>query len=49
MTLFPTVDQAYAYVRREEVRQAMMIGSSASIDTSLAAKSAPRSGPPGHA
>ncbi|CAL8150807.1 unnamed protein product [Prunus armeniaca] len=26
MTPFPTVDQAYAYVRREDVRQAVMIG-----------------------
>ena len=46
MTPFPTVDQAYAYVRREDVRQAVMMGSSAPTGAGLAVKSAPRSGPP---
>ncbi|KAI5350599.1 hypothetical protein L3X38_003490 [Prunus dulcis] len=46
MTPFPTVDQAYAYVRREDVRQEVMMGSSAPTGAGLAAKSAPRSGPP---
>ncbi|CAL8157665.1 unnamed protein product [Prunus armeniaca] len=45
MIPFPTVDQAYAYVRREDVRQAVMMGSSVPTSISLAAKSAPRSGP----
>ncbi|KAI5327718.1 hypothetical protein L3X38_027114 [Prunus dulcis] len=45
MTSFPTVDQAYAYVRREDVRQAVMIGSSAPTGAGLAAKNGPRSGP----
>ncbi|KAI5320292.1 hypothetical protein L3X38_040000 [Prunus dulcis] len=47
MTPFPTVDQAYAYVRREDVRQAVMMGSSdRATGAGLAAKSAPRSGLP---
>ncbi|XP_020421225.1 uncharacterized protein LOC109949576 [Prunus persica] len=47
MTPFPTVDQAYAYVRREDVRQAVMMGSSdRATGAGLAAKNAPRSGPP---
>ncbi|KAI5319025.1 hypothetical protein L3X38_038733 [Prunus dulcis] len=46
MTPFPNVDQAYAYVHREDVRQAVMMGSSALTGAGLAAKSAPRSGPP---
>ncbi|CAL2260609.1 unnamed protein product [Prunus armeniaca] len=46
MIPFPTVDQAYAYVHREDVRQAVMMGSSVPTSISLAAKSAPRSGPP---
>ncbi|KAI5329050.1 hypothetical protein L3X38_028447 [Prunus dulcis] len=47
MTQFPTVDQAYAYVSREDVRQAVMMGSSdRAIGAGLAAKSTPRSGPP---
>ncbi|KAI5313374.1 hypothetical protein L3X38_042548 [Prunus dulcis] len=46
MTPFPTVDQAYAYVHCEDVRQAVMMGSSdRATGASLAAKSAPRSGP----
>ncbi|CAL8152254.1 unnamed protein product [Prunus armeniaca] len=49
MTPFPTVDHAYAYVRREDVRQAVMMGSSAPTGTGLTAKSVPRSGPPTHA
>ncbi|KAI5318281.1 hypothetical protein L3X38_037989 [Prunus dulcis] len=50
MTPFPTVDQAYAYVRREDVRQAVMMGSSdRATGAGLAAKSTPRSGPPTHA
>ncbi|KAI5318724.1 hypothetical protein L3X38_038432 [Prunus dulcis] len=47
MTPFPTVDQAYAYVRREDVRQAVMMGSSdRATGAGLAAKRAPRLGPP---
>ncbi|KAI5340455.1 hypothetical protein L3X38_019729 [Prunus dulcis] len=45
VTSFSTVDQAYAYVRREDVRQAVMMGSSAPNGAGLAAKSEPRSGP----
>ncbi|KAI5336366.1 hypothetical protein L3X38_015633 [Prunus dulcis] len=45
MTLFPTVDQAYAYVRCEDVQQAVMMGSSTPNSAGLPAKSAPRSGP----
>ncbi|CAL2255570.1 unnamed protein product [Prunus armeniaca] len=46
MTSFLIVDQAYAYVRREDVRQAVMMGSSTPTSAGLVAKSAPRSGPP---
>ncbi|KAI5312648.1 hypothetical protein L3X38_041821 [Prunus dulcis] len=47
MTPFHTVDQAYAYVRHEDVRQAVMMGSSdRATGAGLAAKSATRSGPP---
>ncbi|KAI5311035.1 hypothetical protein L3X38_045618 [Prunus dulcis] len=45
MTLFPTVDQAYAYVRCEDVQHAVMMGSSTPTSAGLPAKSAPRSGP----
>ncbi|KAI5342547.1 hypothetical protein L3X38_010422 [Prunus dulcis] len=47
MTPFPTIDQAYAYVRHEDVKQAVMTGSSdRATGAGLAAKSGPRSGPP---
>ncbi|CAL2258045.1 unnamed protein product [Prunus armeniaca] len=45
MTLFPTVDQAYAYVCREDLRQAVMMGSLAPTGAGLVVKSAPRSWP----
>ncbi|KAI5327037.1 hypothetical protein L3X38_026433 [Prunus dulcis] len=48
MTLFPIVDQTYAYVCREDVRQAVKMGSSAPTGAGLAVKSAPRSGPTSH-